>query len=223
MKDAAAILFDFGGTLDSAGVPWKERFVRHYREEGFDVAPARFDPAFYASADSMVGAIPRELGLTDTVRELSRRLESHLRLGGDALAERTSARFLSEARVHLAASAALLASLRTRYRLAIVSNFYGNLSAVCREAGLCDSVEVLVDSTDAGCLKPDPRIFQQALDRIGVAPSRAVFVGDSRPRDMAGARAMGMRHVLLAAEGIETCCPGDPRISQLSEIATLFS
>jgi len=217
MRDAAALLFDFGGTLDAPGVPWKERFHRTYREEGLEVAPERFDPAFYASCDSMIGTIPRDTTFTGTVQEVARRLARNLGLG-EGVGDRTGARFLPEARAHLAESAALLAGLSSRYRLGIVSNFYGNLEAVCRETGLCDSVGVMVDSTDVGCLKPDPRIFLRALDALGAGPSQAVFVGDSLHRDMAGARALGMPHILLAGEGAPTCCPGDLRIARLSEL-----
>jgi putative hydrolase of the HAD superfamily len=222
MRHADALLFDFGGTLDAPGVPWKERFHRHYREEGLDVAPERFDPAFYASCDSMIGTIPRETTFTGTVEEVARRLARSLGLE-DGVAERTGARFLAEARAHLVESAALLRELSARYRIGIVSNFYGNLESVCRETRICDAARVMVDSTDAGCLKPDARIFHRALDALGAVPARAVFIGDSRHRDMAGARALGMPHILLAAEGVPTCCPGDLRIARLSELREIFA
>jgi putative hydrolase of the HAD superfamily len=225
VKETAALLFDFGGTLDAAGVPWKERFSRHYREEGMSIPADRFDPAFYAAADSMEGALPPGLNLTETVGELSRRLAENLGEELGSLAPRIAVRFLAEASPHLRESARLLADLSSRYRLGIVSNFYGNLASVCREAGLLDSLVVAVDSTVAGFKKPDPRIFALALDALKVTPREAVFVGDSRPRDMAGARAIGMPHVLLSPEnnGAEPCCPGDRVIGRLAELKEIFS
>ena len=56
-------------------------------------------------------------------------------------------------------------------------------------ARLLDSVTT---SEAVGVGKPNPRIFQAALKRAGCAPGEAVLVGDSRTRDVAGARAVGM-------------------------------
>jgi len=52
-RGARVLLFDFGGTLDADGVPWKERFWRIAREEGLDVSAAEFDQAFYGATDSL--------------------------------------------------------------------------------------------------------------------------------------------------------------------------
>src|SRR5207245_8160821 len=111
------------------------------------------------------------------------------------------------------------------YRLGIVSNFYGNLTRVCEDAGLRSYFSVLVDSAQLGCEKPDPRIFQHALQALGVPASAATFVGDSLPRDMAGARGVGMRHIWLAgaepsADG--PCCRGDRQIRSLRELEAIL-
>ena len=55
----AAVLFDFGGTLDADGITWKERFFRLCLDEGVTIARERFDPVFYAADDALVGGIPR--------------------------------------------------------------------------------------------------------------------------------------------------------------------
>src|SRR5262249_15398138 len=51
------VLFDFGGTLDADGIPWKTRFFHLCRAEGLTADPERFDPAFYAADDALVGTI----------------------------------------------------------------------------------------------------------------------------------------------------------------------
>src|SRR5262249_60634097 len=96
-----------------------------------------------------------------------------------------------------------------RYRLGVVSNFYGNLARVCDDAGIQSFFQVLVDSTEAGCLKPDPRIFQRALTALGVPASAATFVGDSLPRDMAGPGRAPPRPLPLA--GARPSPPRPPR------------
>ena len=69
-NDSAAVLFDFGGTLDADGLPWKERVFRLFREEGAVVARERFDPSFYAADDALVGAIPATSSFQETVARL---------------------------------------------------------------------------------------------------------------------------------------------------------
>jgi HAD superfamily hydrolase (TIGR01549 family) len=105
------------------------------------------------------------------------------------------------------------------YALGIVSNFYGNLGAVCDDVGVRPFLGVIVDSAWAGCAKPDPLIFRRAVEGLRVAPGQATFVGDSLPRDMAGARAVGMPHIWLAgaAAGM-ACCPGDRVIRTLNDL-----
>ncbi len=219
------LLFDFGGTLDAEGVPWKDRFFRLARQEGIDASQAEFDPAFYGATDSLEGTIPSDAGLRDTVERVADGLAS--RLGRErALLRRIGDRFTDESQRQLEESAALLSRLGARYRIGIVSNFYGNLQAVCKEAGLTPpSIAVVVDSTLVGCKKPDPRIFRAALDALRAAPAEAVFVGDSLRRDMAGAREMGMRHVWLRPESAAgdggPCCPDDTMIARLAELLRL--
>lgn len=224
LPKTSVLLFDFGGTLDADGIPWKDRFFRLARSEGLAISQGDFDRAFYAATDSLEGALPVDAGFRDTVQGVTDGLVA--RLGREeAVVRKAGERFADEALGHLAASAGLLARLSVRHRLGIVSNFYGNLEAVCADTGLTPSIRVAVDSTRVGCKKPDPRIFQAALDALGVAPAEAVFVGDSLHRDMAGAREMGMRHVWLSPEDAardgSACCPGDPVISRLVELLGL--
>jgi FMN phosphatase YigB (HAD superfamily) len=58
-----------------------------------------------------------------------------------------------------------------------------------------------------------------------VAPAAATFVGDSLPRDMAGARAVGMRHIWLVpatAPAADPCCGGDRQIRSLRELEAIL-
>ena len=54
-----------------------------------------------------------------------------------------------------------------------------------------------MDSHIEGVEKPDPQIFRIALERMGVAPERALYVGDIRSVDEVGARAAGLHFVLI--------------------------
>jgi HAD superfamily hydrolase (TIGR01549 family) len=220
----AAILLDFGGTLDACGVPWKERFAAAFAEAGVAPPVAVFDRAFYDADDALVGAVPRELGFGATVERLARDVAARLGVADDgAVARRVAARFLDDARACLEESAGVLARLSARHRLGVVSNFYGNLDAVLAETGLLPHVTVAVDSAVVGATKPDAAIFRAALGPLGVPAAEALFVGDSARRDMAGAKALGMPHVLLAPEGAAVCCAGDRVIARLAALEEIVS
>jgi len=222
---AGAVLFDFGGTLDADGVPWKERFFRICVDEGIAGSPSAFDPVFYAADDALVGAVPADLSLEDTVGRLASGVARGLGVDASRSA-RVADRFLGEMLLQVRENTPLLERLAARHRLGIVSNFYGNLATVCHNAGIRPLFGAIIDSARVGATKPDPRIFQCALDALGVAPADAVFVGDSPTRDMAGARAIGMRHIWLAgtgAPGAVPCCPGDVVVTTLRAVEDVLA
>lgn len=223
--EPAAILFDFGGTLDADGVAWKDRFRRLWCEEASEIASAQFDPIFYAVDDALVGAIPATLSFHDTVGKIVRGLSKAMGRSDDVVMGRMAKRFVEESLERLHGNALVLRDLSRRYRLGIVSNFYGNLSAVCEEVGLSPFLSVIIDSTVVGVLKPNPKIFYAALRVLQTEPAQAVFVGDSLQRDMVGARGVGMAHVWLTSQSSQqggACCPNDPVAHRLEEVGALF-
>jgi HAD superfamily hydrolase (TIGR01509 family) len=86
---------------------------------------------------------------------------------------------------------AVLALERLGLRLAVVSNWDVALHGYLEELGLADHFETVVTSAEAGTPKPHPRIFELALERLGVRPERALHIGDAEA-DEEGARAAGM-------------------------------
>src|SRR5262249_38155148 len=120
------VLFDFGGTLDSDGVAWKERVYGHYQDEGLAMGAAEFAPLFFAADHPLVGALPREADLTATVAALMENLEAGFdRRSGNAdrtRGRRAAARFMAEAGKSFERNRPFLKRLAERYRLGIVSN-----------------------------------------------------------------------------------------------------
>ena len=82
-------------------------------------------------------------------------------------------------------------------RRAVVSNSDGRAERHLADCDMLRGVEFVVDSHRVGIEKPDPGIFRVALERLDVAPERALFVGDIRSVDEAGARAARLHFVLL--------------------------
>jgi HAD superfamily hydrolase (TIGR01509 family) len=206
------VLFDFGGTLDSDGVAWKERFHALYRSQGLDLSADAFAPAFYAADDALVGALASTTGLEETIDALTTNLEAELarRGGGTGHAEidrargqRVASRFLSEMSFAFARNRPVLEALSERYRLGVVSNFYGNLEAVCESSGLGRLFGVMADSQRVGAEKPEPAIFQAALAELQAKPETTIMVGDSLRRDYEGARRCGMGFIWIAPDGVQ--------------------
>lgn len=99
----------------------------------------------------------------------------------------------------------------TGVALAIVSNSNGTVEEQLLTTRICQvgaghgvAVTVVLDSFVVGIEKPQAGIFHQALTALGVAPERAIHVGDTGWADVAGARAAGVRPVHLDPYGF---CP----------------
>jgi putative hydrolase of the HAD superfamily len=96
----------------------------------------------------------------------------------------------------------ILAQLKTRHRLAVVSDAQSAYGLPeLRAAGLADFFAPIIISGDYGYRKPDARLFQAALTKLRVRPEEAVFVGNDRFRDVLGARQVGMKTILFCPRG----------------------
>ncbi len=90
---------------------------------------------------------------------------------------------------------------RKGIRRALICDTGFNSGEVVREllasAGLLEGLEITIFSDEAGVPKPDPRVFEMALDALEVAAESSVHVGDLRRTDIAGARSLGMRTIRI--------------------------
>jgi HAD superfamily hydrolase (TIGR01509 family) len=102
-------------------------------------------------------------------------------------------------------------------RLVVVSNANGTLRAQFARLGLDRHFDVLIDSCDEGVEKPDPRIFQLALQRAGARAETTLHAGDFYHVDVVGARAAGLEAWLVDAADLYTDhdCPRVPSLSAL--------
>jgi putative hydrolase of the HAD superfamily len=104
------------------------------------------------------------------------------------------------------------------FRLGVVSNFEEWLEQLLESLGVTGFFEVRVISGIEGYEKPDPRIFRLALDRMGVQPQEAAYVGDSVQFDVDPAIKVGMAGILLDRRDRFPDHQG-PRIASLEELA----
>jgi putative hydrolase of the HAD superfamily len=88
--------------------------------------------------------------------------------------------------------------------------------------GIGELMDGIVFSSMVGRRKPAPEMYHAALDAIGVAPERVLFVGNRVREDYEGPRSLGMQAVLYTAHNAEPGPAGIPSIARLSELAQLI-
>lgn len=176
-----AVIFDIGGVLEiNPRTGWEQRWAA---ELGLDPAEftRRLEPAFDAGS--------RGAASTDDVEN---QIACVLGLDGSSLGafmDDVWAEYVGTLNEPLTR---YFASLRPHYRTGILSNsFVGAREREQRLYGFEDMCDVVVYSHEEGYLKPDPRLYRIACERLAVAPERAVFVDDV-PACLEGARAVGM-------------------------------
>ena len=99
----------------------------------------------------------------------------------------------------------VLAALKRRYRLGVISNTVGSGDAELIEAldkaGIRRLIDALVTSRDFGKAKPDPAIYAEGARRLGVPLNETVMVGDRLDTDVAGALHAGIPGIWLRHPG----------------------
>ena len=86
-------------------------------------------------------------------------------------------------------------SLRGKYKIGLLSNAFDDLRAMLVERWqIADLFDDLVISAEVGLVKPDARIYQLAVERLGVAPETTVFLDDVE-ENIAGARVAGLQAI----------------------------
>jgi putative hydrolase of the HAD superfamily len=199
-----AVLLDALGTLVELQPP-APRLQRELARSGFDVPEERAAAGFgaeigYYLAHHLDGR-DRE-GLEDLRDRCARAMMDEL---GLADLDHATARHAMLAALEFAPYpdvAPALTELRAAgIKLVIASNWDCSLPDWLEPLGLLELVDAVVTSADVGAAKPDPALFLRALEQAGVASGETIHVGDSLENDVAGARAAGIRPLLLLRHG----------------------
>lgn len=104
----------------------------------------------------------------------------------------------------------------------VLSNLAEPLPPIVTSLGIDDRLDVLVTSLEVGAEKPDPRMFEAALKKVGILPNEAVHVGDQYHSDVGGARGVGMHAVLLDRGDWHSEITDCPRIASLADLVALL-
>lgn len=87
-------------------------------------------------------------------------------------------------------------------KIGLVSNWDTRLNSLSIETGMSKYLDFVVSSASVGIAKPQPEIFELALDRAGVEAENTLHVGDHYYADVMGARSVGITPVLLDRKGV---------------------
>jgi len=106
----------------------------------------------------------------------------------------------------------VLDSLRAQYEIALITNTQGQKATATHRISLYPELEnffkVIIVAGEGGTPpKPDPRPFHQCLDRLGISPSEAVYIGDDWRIDICGARNAGMHPIWLKHHSVQRNWP----------------
>jgi len=107
------------------------------------------------------------------------------------------------------------------YRIGLITNVTDDPSKDVERIGLMEHLDALIASCVERCDKPNPRIFQAALERLGAAPAEAVHVGDQLLADAQGATRVGIQGILLDRYDLQAG-DWDLRVRSLLELPALL-
>jgi HAD superfamily hydrolase (TIGR01509 family) len=226
-----AVFFDFADTLfssrdlrdaqlaqlravaDAVGVRAPDAELRAAYRQGMGVA--------YRAVATRAVYLHRELfalAYAATAEALGGRLDGAT---CNELVDRQYASTIAAARLRPDCLDTLRALRARRIRVQIVSNIDDEqLDGLIERLGLAAVVDTWTSSESARSCKPDPRIYQVALEAAGCDAAEVLFVGDTVEHDILGPRAQGMATALLVADGRSGVPDGgaDYVIEHLSEV-----
>jgi putative hydrolase of the HAD superfamily len=218
------ILLDALGTLVALEPPAPRLRVELADRFGLEVSESDAERAITAEITYYRAHLDEGRDL-ESLKALRRRCAEALRaaLPGDGLdLDALVDALLASLRFHEFADARpALAAARSRgQRLVVVSNWDASLHGVLRALELEPLLDGILTSAEAGARKPAPAIFEEALALVGAVPEQAIHVGDSLEEDVAGARAAGIKPVLVRRDG-GPIASGVLTISSLDELAAV--
>jgi HAD superfamily hydrolase (TIGR01549 family) len=222
-----AFFFDFGDTLASTDPPYIYRIAMAMRRAGFKITDLEFE-AEYAKADYRLflkhadkGSISpqehREWFFPILYESLSPSTDI------DKFREKVR-REMSEigfTRAALPGAARLLDHIKGKgYTIAVISNNDGYTEEKCEEVGIRQYLDYIFDSTNLDMIKPDPRIFRYAADKLGISPGDAIHIGDMYGSDIMGALNAGVDVLWFNGRGVKKF--NDTEVTEVGKLAEII-
>ena len=180
-----AVFFDLGGVIIRTDYQApREHLAERLKTTYEDLNRIVFDSE--SSRQASVGAISTEAHWNAVTHRLGRPLSE---------AKAIRQEFFAGDVIDLGLLA-FIRSLRPRYKTGVISNAWPDLRQDLIEKRVDDAFDALIISAEVGIMKPEPKIFQIAIEKLGVSAHEAAFVDDT-PVNVDAARSLGMQGILF--------------------------
>ena len=205
------LIFDYGATLDTCGCHWGQMIRHAYERNSIPVSEEQFRDA-YVFAERTLGSNP----IIQSRYTFYKTLQIKIRIEMEFIKEHNywnpSKADIDKAicavvddlyarvKEYTHNSLELLALLKKKYRMVLVSNFYGNISVVLNEFGFDGMFQNIIESAVVGIRKPDPRIYMLGVDTLQMKPEETVVIGDSFKKDIVPAKKIGCNVIWIKGE-----------------------
>lgn len=200
------IILDYGGTIDTDGTHWSAVIRNAWQQAGVAADDAEFSDAYVYAEKELARTLRilpqhnfRDLLNMKIQIELQRLTETgHFSPGEiEEKAKEITEICYSSAESTIGKILPVLKKLAETYDLAVVSNYYGNLATVMKEFGIDEYFKKIIDSSEVGVRKPDPKIFELGVAALGLEPEEVLVIGDSYKNDIEPAEKLGCQILWL--------------------------
>lgn len=210
-----ALAFDFGGTLDAPFLHWLDIYLMAYAEAlGKPLERDVFYESYVYGERQMESQqlVNREHSLLETQLFKTHLQTAHLierKVLDDTLYNREElpkhvAEWVTDYSAgYVRRNEPVLRKLSEKYTLLLVSNYYGNIRRIATDLHIADCFRSITDSTIEGVRKPDPKLWELAIQRAGFRPEEVVVIGDSTKNDILPALSLGCHTVQGYPESIK--------------------
>ena len=200
-----AVIFDFGGTIDTNGIHWSEKFRLTYEKAKLNIKTDDFNEAYVNAEPKMYRTVLEDDDLFITLQK-----QSYLQL--EYLVKNKDYKFYNSPGVVASDIAEtcckdvvncveevkiVLNEFKDKLKFSLVSNFYGNIKSVLKSLNIDNYFVSIIDSTKVNIRKPDKRIFELAIKELNVKAENTLAVGDSYERDIMPAKLLGCKTVWI--------------------------
>lgn len=205
-------IFDYGGTLDTAGRHWGKVLWHAYSRHDIPVTEEQFRKA-YVHAERTLGSHPiikpeytfhKTLGTKLRIEMEYLMAEGYWNVSEEEYVKNHKSileDLYEEVKMETSHSREVLTRINDSHPMVLVSNFYGNISVVLKEFGLDNLFLKIIESAAVGIRKPDPHIFTLGVEALRLDPAGTTVVGDSFYKDIMPAKKAGCKTIWFKGEG----------------------
>lgn len=235
-ENIKAIIFDYGGTLDTGARHWANVLWEGFCQASVPVSETQFREAYVFAERALAKApiiCPEDNFHTLLLKKTNIETEELVRqkYWSPSETERMAAvKTISDycynyAVETLDTSRKVLEQLKKQYKLVLVSNFYGNIETILKDFNL-EYFEDVIESAVVGVRKPDPEIYRMGVRATGFPAEEVAVVGDSYGKDIVPAKLVGCKAIWMkgeswAPENTDETLP-DAIVENITQVADLL-